>query len=115
MTTTETDPRAKIMANLARLLPYVRFLKVRDYDSTTFFKQHDTPDFDPDQTFYNPCDGKTYTVHDILLSIKSFPRVLASMTAMEAGAYALDRCLREKWPVTDDKLRSVLAQLEMEM
>jgi len=37
------------------------------------------------------------------------------MTAMEAGAYALDRCLREKWPVTDDKLRSVLAQLEMEM
>lgn len=113
--TTVTDPRAKMIESLRKILPYVRFLKVKDYESTTFFKQHDTPDLDPDQTFYNPRDGKTYKVHDILLSMKSFPRVLASMTAMEAGAYALDRCLREKWPVTEDKLRSVLAQLEMDM
>lgn len=112
---TETDPRAPIKANLARLLPNVRFLKVRDYGSTTFFKQFDTPNFEPDQTFYNPRDGKTYGVRDILLSMKSFPRVLASMTAMEAGAYALDRCLKEKWDVTENSLRSVLSNLEMEM
>ncbi|TAH52355.1 MAG: hypothetical protein EWM51_08775 [Treponema sp.] len=113
--TIATDPRAQIKANLARLLPYVRFLKVKDYESTTYFEQCDTPKFEPDQTFYNSLDGKTYKVLTILLSMKSFPRVLASMTAMEAGAYALDRCLREKWTVTEDNLRSVLVHLEMEM
>ncbi|HQL33760.1 MAG TPA: hypothetical protein PK969_10945 [Treponemataceae bacterium] len=47
--------------------------------------------------------------------MKSFPRVVASMTAMEAGAYALDRCLKEKWEVTENNLRSALVNLEMEM
>lgn len=110
----QSDLRAPLKEKLVKIMPNVRFLKVRDYDSTTFFKQPDTPEFEPGQAFLHP-NGNRYGVRDILLSMKSFPKVLASMTAMEAGAYALDRCLREKWEVTENNLRVVLVQLEMEM
>ena len=48
------------------------------------------------------------------LSITDFPGVLKSMTAMEAGIWAVSKCNQQKWEITRDNVDSCLANLEMD-
>jgi hypothetical protein len=117
-TTTSGNRREILMEQLQRKLPYIRFLKVRtnsEGEAVTYFEQPDTPQFHPGETFVNPLSGTVYEMADIHLSMESYPRVLSSMTAMEAGAWALNKCLKEKWEVTVFNLKAALTNLEMEL
>ena len=52
-------------------------------------------------------------IHWIPLCINTYPKVLASMTANQAGYYALKKCNEQHWPYTD--YECCLANLEMDM
>lgn len=49
----------------------------------------------------------------IPLCITTYPKVLASMTANQAGYYALQKCRGQRWPLSD--YDCCLANLEMDM
>jgi len=49
----------------------------------------------------------------IPLCITTYPKVLASMTANQAGYYALKKCREQRWPHSD--YDCCLANLEMDM
>jgi hypothetical protein len=107
-----------LMEDLRKKLPYVRFLKVRtnsEGEAVSYFNQPDTPQFLPGETFVNPTDGTTLQQADIHLSVDSYPKILSSMTALEAGAWALNKCLREGWEVSVENLKAALSNLEMEL
>lgn len=48
------------------------------------------------------------------LNVADFPCVLRSMTAMEAGMWAVGKCLRQGWEVSGETIESCLANLEMD-
>ena len=43
-----------------------------------------------------------------------FPGVLSNMTAMQAGAWAVTKCLSVGWELSYDNFNSCLANLEMD-
>lgn len=49
----------------------------------------------------------------IPLDINAFPNVLKSMTANQAGYWAIRKCKQQKWPITD--WECCLTNLEMDM
>lgn len=49
----------------------------------------------------------------IPLEVKHFPNVLKSMTANQAGYWAIRKCKQQGWPITDWKC--CLINLEMDM
>ena len=49
------------------------------------------------------------------LSITDFPNVLKSMTATDAGLWAVSKCQQQKWEISRDNIESCLANLEMDM
>lgn len=49
----------------------------------------------------------------IPLNVQSFPNVLKSMTANQAGYWAIRKCIQQGWPITD--WECCLANLEMDM
>jgi len=118
MITVKTNPRTEMVAELRRLMPYLRFLKVRTNENgepTTYFPQVDTPQFQDNQTFIHPTNKTEMKEQDIYLSITTYPNTLKMMTAMEAGAYALRKCLKENKPITEFHLLAAIAHLEMEI
>lgn len=48
------------------------------------------------------------------LSITAYPSVLKSMTAMEAGAWAMTKCEQQDWELSLDNFQCCLANLEMD-
>ena len=48
------------------------------------------------------------------LSVTDFPRVLKSITAMEAGVWAVSKCREQKWEISRENIDSCLANLEMD-
>lgn len=52
-------------------------------------------------------------IHWIPLCINTYPKLLASMTANQAGYYALKKCNEQHWSYTD--YECCLANLEMDM
>ena len=48
------------------------------------------------------------------LSVTDFPGVLKSMTAMEAGVWAVSKCREQKWEISRENIDSCLANLEMD-
>lgn len=52
-------------------------------------------------------------VHWIPLDVNVFPGVLRSMTANQAGYWAIKKCRQQSWPITD--WECCLANLEMDM
>lgn len=48
------------------------------------------------------------------LSMVSYPEVLKRMTAMEAGLWALNKCISEKWDLNYGNVKCCLANLEMD-
>ena len=48
------------------------------------------------------------------LSITAYPSVLKRMTAMEAGAWAIEKCHQQGWDLTLDNFQCCLANLEMD-
>ena len=48
------------------------------------------------------------------LSITDFPGVLKSMSAMEAGVWAVTKCQEQGWEITRDNIESCLSNLEMD-
>ncbi len=48
------------------------------------------------------------------LSIADYPRVLSRMTGMEAGAWAIGKCLQQHWAPDYDNVQCCLANLEMD-
>lgn len=118
MITVKTNPRMEMVEELRRLIPYLRFLKVRTNEKgfpTTYFPQVDTPNFQEGQTFIHPTNKTEMKEQDIYLSITTYPNTLKMMTAMEAGAYALRKCLKENKPITEFHLLAAIAHLEMEI
>lgn len=67
---------------------------------SSFIADQDTPD-------------ASSKVHWIPLCITTYPKILASMTANQAGYYAFKKCNEQKWPCTD--YDCCLANLEMDM
>lgn len=49
----------------------------------------------------------------IPLEVKAFPNVLKSMTANQAGYWAIRKCRQQGWPITD--WESCLTNLEMDI
>ena len=47
-------------------------------------------------------------------SEKSFPGILSSMTATQAGMWAIRKCKQECWEVSLDNIQCCLANLEMD-
>lgn len=64
---------------------------------------------DPD----TPALGTGAKILWIPLCITIYPKVLASMTANQAGYYALKKCREQRWPHSD--YDCCLANLEMDM
>ncbi len=48
------------------------------------------------------------------LSVTAYPNVLKRMTAMEAGAWAITKCLQQHWNLSLDNFQCCLANLEMD-
>ena len=48
------------------------------------------------------------------LSIADFPGILKSMTAMEAGMWAVEKCFQQGWEVGRETIETCLANLEMD-
>lgn len=48
------------------------------------------------------------------VSVTEFPGVLSHMTAMQAGAWAVTKCLSVGWELSYDNFNSCLANLEMD-
>ena len=47
-------------------------------------------------------------------SEKSFPGILSSMTATEAGKWAIQKCKSENWELSKDNIECCLSNLEMD-
>lgn len=54
------------------------------------------------------------TPHILPLGIETYPGVLSRMSAMKAGAWAVGKCIQEKWEITMENVRCCLANLEMD-
>lgn len=67
-----------------------------------FIFEDDTPELKKNQTQIMP------------LSITDFPGVLASSTAMEAGAWAITICQKQNWEISKENIEACLANLEMD-
>lgn len=67
-----------------------------------FIFEDDTPELKKNQTQIMP------------LSITDFPGVLASSTAMEAGAWAITICQKQSWEISRENIEACLANLEMD-
>ncbi len=48
------------------------------------------------------------------LSVTTYPSVLRRMTAMQAGAWAIDKCRQQNWTLDLDNFQCCLANLEMD-
>ena len=93
--------------------PHTHFIRTKSYIDKPdielmkreFIPDDDTPVF-PELI---PEKSKCYP-----LSITSFPGVLKRMTAIEAGAWAITKCLQQNWQVDKDNIECCLSNLEMD-
>ncbi|MDE5898760.1 MAG: hypothetical protein K2H09_05795 [Treponemataceae bacterium] len=101
------------VAELKALFPNTHFIKTKthiDRPVIALMQQEFIPDADTPE--FPGLDIGTSRLYP--LSITAYPAVLASMTAMEAGAWAVGKCIREHWEITKDNIESCLANLEMD-
>lgn len=84
-------------------IPMYRFIKTQVIDDKEVDLEE--PDTIP--------DGEEYVT--VGLPKESFPRTLRTMTATEAGEWAVRRCVANKWEPTPDNIWSALANLEIDM
>ena len=96
-----------------KLNPLIHFIKVKESIREPNFeliKKNFIPDCDsPSLPKYIVEGTRIYP-----LSVKSFPKVLHGMTAMEAGIWAVNRCKKEKWELSYSNIRACLNNLEMD-
>lgn len=62
----------------------------------------DTPELKNDTVYFPLC-------------VKNYPSALRSMTASQAGWWAMQKCRQQNWRLDEDNIRSCLANLEMDM
>ena len=99
-------------AELKAKLPEVYFIKTKVLVETpdlkllqdNFIPDDDTPSF--------PEIRKGIRIYP--LSITAYPSILKSMTAMEAGAWAMTKCEQQDWELSLDNFQCCLANLEMD-
>lgn len=81
-------------------------LDENDYES---IREEFIPDAD---MLHFPENTEGLTIYP--LSITSYPRVLASLTAKSAGEWAIRKCIHENWEITYGNIQCCLANLEMD-
>lgn len=74
-----------------------------------FIPDSDMPEFPP---ISDEAPVESYRIYP--LSVTEFPGVLSHMTAMQAGAWAVTKCLSVGWELSYDNFNSCLANLEMD-
>ena len=101
------------VAELRTAFPDAHFIKTKsriDRPIIALMRQEFIPDEDTPE--FPELDIGTSRLYP--LSVTSFPAVLARMTAMEAGAWAVGKCRQQHWELTRDNIESCLANLDMD-
>ncbi|MBP3772705.1 MAG: hypothetical protein J6I53_08460 [Treponema sp.] len=96
------DEFKKDYPNLAFVKSKIRIEEQGGMKDENFIFDDDTPTLVKNATTVMP------------LSITDFPGVLKSMTAMEAGVWAVTKCQEQGWEITRDNIESCLSNLEMD-
>lgn len=100
------------VAELRARAPYVNFIKTKTYvdrPNVALLKEAFIPDDDM-PTF--PEIKENTRIYP--LSVEAYPSVLRRMTAMEAGAWAMEKCRQQNWSLDLDNFQCCLANLEMD-
>lgn len=100
-------------AELKTQFPHTHFIKTKSYiekPDVELMKREFIPDSDTKE-FPEIIIGKSKCYP---LAVTSFTAVLMRMTAIEAGAWAITKCMQQNWQIDKDNIECCLANLEMD-
>ena len=100
------------LAELKEHYPHTHFIKTKSYieePDVALMKKEFIPDSETKEFPDLIRGSKCYP-----LSITSYPRVLKRMSALQAGAWAITKCMKENWQIDKDNIECCLANLEMD-